>query len=78
MFNSFFTKDELMVLKYLLGTADPEWGDPLKDIYELEQQHHHQVKFPYENLKSVKAKMLPEITQLIEAMPSIWPPKEDE
>lgn len=48
------TKDELTILKYLLSTNDGEWGDPLKDTYELGDDEPDD---PYAALKSMSSKI---------------------
>ena len=48
------TKDELTVLKYLIGDADSPYAcDPLKDIYEVDDEPED----PYAALKSMAKKL---------------------
>lgn len=49
------TEDELHVLMYVVPYDS--WGDPLKDIYELEQTIGRPIEAPYQVLASVHAKL---------------------
>lgn len=48
------TKDELTVLQYLVATNSDEWGDPLKDIYEVGDDEPED---PYQALATAAAKV---------------------
>lgn len=46
------TKDELTILKYVIPVDD--WGDPLKDTYELGDDEPER---PYDVLESLREKI---------------------
>lgn len=51
----YLTKDERTILRYVMSTLDPEYGDPLKDTYELGDD---EPKDPYATLKSLIEKIV--------------------
>lgn len=58
------TKDEMMVLGY--AVPNDSWGDPLKDIYEMERDFKHEIEDPYGALKSVHGKVWKAIGEAID------------
>lgn len=49
------TKDEMMVLLYVV--PNDAWGDPLKDIYELERDCEHEIEDAYGALNTLNKKV---------------------
>lgn len=48
------TRDELTVITYLVQISDPEYGDPLRNIYELGD---NEPADPYGTLRSLRRKV---------------------
>lgn len=49
------TQDELMVLYYVSGVGED--GDPLKNIYELEQDEDYELEDAYASLEKLHKKV---------------------
>lgn len=74
------TKEELMVLYYVVPSSS--WGDPLKDIYELERDCQHRIERPTGGkggvIETLGNKVFKPLRDAIDSLPSNGNKDEDE